>query len=377
MSKRPLNLTRLASSLLLWIVMCCATLPVAALAGPHAGGVLVLHAVEALIYTDDGSDYCGMTELPDCTAFDAEIVGTEPTVFFVLAQFPIAPELRGVTFGIFYDPSAITLLDWGNCGDFELPDQTWPDPGTGIAVTWSIKQESNPVEVYWFAAYGDETMPGSFDLVSHADQGGAFGDGSIPSVIDPIADYGRMGFNTPGYAPCAEPGEEPVVGSITVTPADAIDGVVLAPDQPSPNRFSKNTVTVLDQFGHPASGVLVEAVFSGPLVFCNGNVFSGVTDSNGEVELTFAGGGCAINRPNAVVIRCNGQQFREYRNVRSPDFDGAAGNLRVEIGDITNFSSEFLDAPPTVGHDYDNDGNVGLSDMIIFSPSWGSASHCP
>jgi hypothetical protein len=70
--------------------------------------------------------------------------------------------------------------------------------------------------------------------------------------------------------------------------------------------------------------------------------------------------------------------IRQFSNVKSPDYDGASGNLAVALGDLTQFSGEFLDNFANECHDYDNNGNTGLEDVIIFgTPFTGAASCAP
>ncbi|MEZ4649867.1 MAG: hypothetical protein R3E97_13980, partial [Candidatus Eisenbacteria bacterium] len=113
--------------------------------------------------------------------------------------------------GLEYDALAVTILDFGSCGDFELPSGEWPAPGEGTAVTWSEAQTTPLTHVYAFAGYNYAYYGAdvSFDLAPHPTQGGFFADDSVPSILDPIADFGRLGFgNNPGYLPCpAEPAD--------------------------------------------------------------------------------------------------------------------------------------------------------------------------
>ena len=165
--------------------------------GENAGGVLLLHANPDLAYST-GSEYCGVSDLSDCGLARTTVPIPGEHVFHVIAAFedPLQPRLRGVTFGIDYDP-AIGLLHFGHCGDFELPDGTWPASGSGTAITWNETQTNALIECYWFAAYASYD-PGVFSLVPHPIQGALFADDSVPSMPDLIACLGSLGFGGGG-----------------------------------------------------------------------------------------------------------------------------------------------------------------------------------
>jgi hypothetical protein len=178
--------------------------------GPNAGGVIIVHTNESLVYSD-GNSYCGQSELGDCNDADVRIDDTATHILNVLAAFPAenSPRLAGVVFGIEYDEVHAEILDWDDCGDFALygaaPDgDPWPSTGSYAAVTWNVGQTDHLVEILWVAIYGD-SEPGSFDLVPGHVSGGAFADDDVPANIDPIADYGRLGFFQDGYLPCPSP----------------------------------------------------------------------------------------------------------------------------------------------------------------------------
>lgn len=177
------------------------------LAGPNAGGTLLVHK-SSTAYTDDEDAYCEDPTLPSaCEDVITEHSGSSIAVMVVYASFPegSSPRLAGLTFGVDYPSGGLRIVDFGHCGQFELPNGNWPEPGSGTAVTFSPVRTGTFEEIYWFAAY-DPYLSGeiSFDLVAHPTQGGSFGDDATPSNIDPIRDFGRLGFNgDPGYAYCA------------------------------------------------------------------------------------------------------------------------------------------------------------------------------
>ncbi len=170
--------------------------------GPNDGGVLIVHTSSTEFTTDE--DYCGMSGLGDCEdAVTQAEPGTE-VVAHILAAFPATPRLRGVTFGFDY-PVNTSVLTYGSCADFEVSDGGWPAAGNGTALTWLNTQTDEIVEVYWCGLYVDGVDPAVFELIPSPTQGGFFADDSIPAVLDPIAEYGALGFSTNGTLPCPEP----------------------------------------------------------------------------------------------------------------------------------------------------------------------------
>ncbi|MCA9758209.1 MAG: hypothetical protein KDA27_20610, partial [Candidatus Eisenbacteria bacterium] len=180
-------------------------LATSAFGGPNQGGIVIAHVSEGLVYTDDSTGYCGQSTLEDCKDADARIDGTDVAIFHILAAFGGTPRFSGTTIGIDYDPEEIILVDWGVCGDFELPTEAWPEPGTGVAVTWAEAQLTRVTEIYWFAAYSYTGSPSEFVIGPHPHRGiePFFADDDIPSNLDVAIDTGTLGFNMDGYQPCA------------------------------------------------------------------------------------------------------------------------------------------------------------------------------
>jgi hypothetical protein len=176
----------------------------AALAGPNAGGTLIAALSVGTVYCTDTGNYCGSSTTTDCNGAVTSHTGDTPAVINVIAAFPGPARLSGLTFGMSYS-AGVVLLEWGACGDFELPDATWPASGTGTAVTWSAAQTAQLIEVYWLAAYNYYGGCEGIQLGPHPTQGGNFADDAVPSNIDPIAGYGLFGFNCPGDGPCPNP----------------------------------------------------------------------------------------------------------------------------------------------------------------------------
>lgn len=184
-----------------------------ALGGPNAGGVILVHDPN-LPYTGQGT-YCGHGSPPaSCEAAATQIDGNDNTymIWKIYAAFPpcTAPRLKAVSWGIHYDPWVI-LIDHGPCigdlqsGGFEQAGPGWPGSDTGDAVLFQFTQTTTLVEYYWFAGYAYYGQPGIFALRSNPDPayGGTFADDSTPlPLLDPIAGYGALGFNQPGWVTC-------------------------------------------------------------------------------------------------------------------------------------------------------------------------------
>ena len=205
----------------IWISMmllCAAATGV--MAGPNEGGTLVWHLDPSVVYTDGITDYCGVSGIAcerdvngcddgydfeaDCRPKFDQLNPTGPSddgtyVMSVLAAFPegSCPRLAGVTFGLGeYDDTNINLVDFGACGDFELPTGAWPAPFEGTAVTFNPAIVSQLVELYWFAAYSYYAeSDGSLPLAGHPAQGADFADDSIPSLVDPVSGFSTLGLN--------------------------------------------------------------------------------------------------------------------------------------------------------------------------------------
>jgi hypothetical protein len=185
----------------------------AALAGPNAGGTIILHN-PGIVYCIDDSNYCEYgTTPPTCEQADTRIDGAEMRLFRVYAAFPEGsqPRLKGMSFGVHYPSPDIMVIASGPCigdinnGGAELPGPGWPGPDTGTVIVWQYLQTNRIVPCYWFAGYNYYSpRPAVFQLRDNPDPGfgGMFADDSIPSILDPIAGYGSLGFDTDGVPVC-------------------------------------------------------------------------------------------------------------------------------------------------------------------------------
>jgi hypothetical protein len=161
-----------------------------------------------------------------------------------------------------------------------------------------------------------------------------------------------------------------------VSPGDALNGLVLAPNLPAPIPASIEVVTVRNSSNNPIPNASVLVQLGALNVLCGSTVLTGTTNGAGQATLTLGGGGCAHNIALSGIVKANGVTIRSYLHVKSPDFDGASGNLTVTLADLIKFSNEFTDSEPNECHDYDNDGNCGLSDLIAFSPTFTNPNSC-
>jgi hypothetical protein len=230
----------LAKRFFLAITVLALAAPIA-LAGPNAGGVLVVHATN-VVYSS-GMDYAGQSVIgcgqdlpalpsePVCPPYDPNTgaipclpnaanpsMSTLPAegeafIWYVMAAFPqgSCPKLKGVSFRFDYDPAKVFVIGSGtDAGNFALdfPSDNTGDPfpasGSGVGVSFSTEMRTGWLsEVYWFAGYTD---PAASDVtwslrVKSAVDNFFVGDG-VPAAKDPIAALGVLGFGaTPGNNP--------------------------------------------------------------------------------------------------------------------------------------------------------------------------------
>ena len=182
-------------------------------AGVNVGGTLILHANPSLVFTGGGPGYCDMSDVEACSLAVATIPADGSThVIHVFAAFSdsVSERLSGITFGVEYDSDDLDVVEYGSCGDFEIASPTWPEPGSGTAITWDAPQSGSLIEAYWIAAYIAPSVHGALELIGHPTQGANFADDSIPSQVDSISSFGTLGYGEPGEAACPEllpPGE--------------------------------------------------------------------------------------------------------------------------------------------------------------------------
>jgi len=157
----------------------------------------------------------------------------------------------------------------------------------------------------------------------------------------------------------------------TVSPCDALNGVVLAPDLPAPIPASIVTLTIRNSSNNPIPNAAVNVSFGSGLCFCQSMVYNTTTNAQGVATMTLRGGGCLNGVSGAAVFRANGVIVRSYNNAKSPDWAPGC-DLVVNLGDLIRF------APRTdLCFDFDNGGAVDLGDLIIFTSGYTPAHSCP
>ena len=190
------------------------------LAGPNAGGTLVVHAAEPFsprtfdCQPCDNEFVCGgIDRCEDAVTRVDEVSDFPPLVIMVYAAFPSgsSPRMQAVSWGIEYGAELVAQgpLTPFRCADLEIPDLDWPDSGTGTALAWVGPQTGlftliYAFGLYYYSYYGPIEST-QFCATPHPAQGGDFADDSIPAELDPIADYGCLGFGMDGYRPCLAP----------------------------------------------------------------------------------------------------------------------------------------------------------------------------
>lgn len=157
-----------------------------------------------------------------------------------------------------------------------------------------------------------------------------------------------------------------------VAPADALNGLVLAPDTPAPIAASIYTLTIRNSANNPINNANCTIEFPPPTNtrFCTTAVNSGTTNASGVCIITLRGGGCT-NGTGVGLVKANGVVIRSLNHVKSPDWDGAAASGSMTLADLLAFKST------TIGcHDYDNTGTMTLADLLIFSGAYVPPHSC-
>jgi hypothetical protein len=190
-----------------------------AMAGPNAGGVLVVHDT-GLAYSSDtpGPPYGGPVPT-SCYDVDVEAPfgdGANQRIWKVYAAFPAgsSPRLQGLAWGIDITPRGagyvhITTGGMVNSADFEVTQDGWPTTnGASIGQSFPTSGTKTTLmtEVYWFAGYayggGSGTDAQYFCATTHSVQASVFVDDATIKNSDVISGYGCLGFGAPGHTHC-------------------------------------------------------------------------------------------------------------------------------------------------------------------------------
>jgi hypothetical protein len=185
----------------------------------------------------------------------------------------------------------------------------------------------------------------------------------VLAVIGLVLSMGIAGATVPDPENCS------------VEPCDTIDGVVISPYTGTPPAAIVFTANIRNSNNDPIPNAFVELIFSTPgnHFFCGSAVLTGTTDANGNVSFAVAGGGCTLGT-NAMKIRANNVEIRAYPSVKSPDYNGVAGDGQVALVDFTVFGNAYVAGAPGCTN-YFNDGSTGLTDFTCFGACWGA--NCP
>jgi hypothetical protein len=243
-------------------------LPLIAIAGPNAGGVLLVHCNPALTVPGEATFVDG--GLAACDRAVVQAPADSTVLWFLYAAFPLnsSPSVSVVSFGCQFDADSVGIL-WsaappGSAALRYEPEAGngvyWPYPGTGELLGFANPLTGTLNEIYVFAGYGPTGE--TFSVVANPDsvQGGRFADDGTPSELDEIADYGSLGFGAAGYAPCPiqdSPGgpnaPNQAGGAVPETPETPGEPEGGDPDQPlvfddcAPNvvviRFAANVIS--------------------------------------------------------------------------------------------------------------------------------------
>jgi hypothetical protein len=173
----------------------------------------------------------------------------------------------------------------------------------------------------------------------------------------------------------------PDATNCTVTPCDqlgptGIGGVVVCPGTPSGITAAVVTVVAKNAAGNviPNASVVI-SMGSAQIVGCTTLPWVGTCDLNGVWTKTFSGGGC-FSGAGACVVTINGVPIRTYVNVKSPDWDGGAGNLIVQANDLSTFATGL--ATNAAGcSDMNNSGGTNIADFVIFVSGYTPSHNCP
>ena len=159
----------------------------------------------------------------------------------------------------------------------------------------------------------------------------------------------------------------------SVSPCDALGGAVMCPDVPGAIANSVVTLTIRNQANNPIANAAVNVTFgTGPLCICGTMVYNATTNASGVAVITLRGGGCIRNTANACVFVANGTIVRAYSNLKSPDWDGAAGNCTVNLGDLVVYARGT-----DLCFDFNNTGAIDIADFQIFASGYSPSRHCP
>lgn len=165
-----------------------------------------------------------------------------------------------------------------------------------------------------------------------------------------------------------------------LTNIDTVQRVLMVPGNPD-EAAASFTVTVRNAANVAINNAVVQVEIGGiadsKTALCGGAVVSANTNVSGVASFNIHGGGC-YKGANAVVIRANGVEIRNFGAVMSPDYTGTdnAGianrwSRSITAADFSAFGQCWQGGVgPASCHDYNNDGGMNASDFSVFGQCW-------
>jgi hypothetical protein len=188
------------------LVVCAA--PV--LAGKNNGGAMVVHTVDAVVYTPS-DNYCLSTLPATCAELNPTAAGgieAEQVIWLIAAFDPTAtPAVTTVQFGINHNlpQNQGYITAFGACGPspLELADQGWPESGFGNLLSVTPAVTEHLWAFYWFAIFVDNSG-NHFGTAPYPGTNEAkFVDDSNPPAEDLVTRFGTVNFGgEPGTNAC-------------------------------------------------------------------------------------------------------------------------------------------------------------------------------
>lgn len=179
------------------------------------GGVMIVHAVPELRYTNPGPEqgWCAFCDLTRCED-QINRVDDGVTIWYVVSAWSEEKIFSAVEFGLGdFDPSLYVFLEHGPCWErgmtMHYPDITvWPAPNSGIALAATAKDwRGSFVPVYWFAGYhyeGTGQIP--LDQFPPTEHVGWLNAAQGARSFEPAC-LGALGVGTEGLACCPRDAE--------------------------------------------------------------------------------------------------------------------------------------------------------------------------
>lgn len=193
-----------------------------AMAGKNAGGAMVVHTDDSIVYTSFDSDYCdnfyAVDPGDDCGALNtmSSVDGNiDGAIIFLLAAFApgSSPGVTVCYFGIDHNFAVGWIVANSFCGpagSLEIPDTGWPNnPATaGNSVAFGTPVTGDLVfPFYWLAAYG---LAGNYLGTAINPTGGyaGFVSDDNPGVLDECHLFGTARWFEGGFNDCPNPPQD-------------------------------------------------------------------------------------------------------------------------------------------------------------------------